>query len=127
MKNTFKIILALVLVMTVMAFMFACGDKGAETQESSSESVSDSGTDSDTTANTDDSSNTVDSDTVDSDTVDSDSISDSDSANTGDTDSDSGEDTGSSTTEKPTINPSDKLPGSYDEDAGYDDGWSANG
>ena len=59
MKNLFKITLALILVMTVLAFMFACGKddvtEGGDTTEST-ESVSDSDSVSDSTGGDDSSS-----------------------------------------------------------------------
>ena len=100
MKNMFKITLALILVMSVIAFMFACGkDDAAETTGAtnapteSSDSGSDSGSDSDTLPGDDGSS----------------SVEDDDS---------------SSSSEEITISQNDKIPGVGDEDAAYGEGWS---
>ena len=99
MKNMFKITLALILVMSVIAFMFACGkDDAAETTGATnapteSDSGSDSSSDSDTLPGDDGSS----------------SVEDDDS---------------SSSSEEITISQNDKIPGVGDEDAAYGEGWS---
>ena len=99
MKNMFKITLALILVMSVIAFMFACGkDDAAETTGAtdtpteSSDSGSDSGSDSDTLP--------------------------------GDGSSSVEDDDSSSSSEEITISQNDKIPGVGDEDAAYGEGWS---
>ena len=96
MKNMFKITLALIHVMSVIAFMFACGkDDAAETTGATNAPTesSDSGSDSDTLPGGDDSS----------------SVEDDDS---------------SSSSEEITISQNDKIPGVGDEDAAYGEGWS---
>lgn len=99
MKNMFKITLALILVMSVIAFMFACGkDDAAETTGATnapteSDSGSDSGSDSDTLPGDDGSS----------------SVEDDDS---------------SSSSEEITISQNENFPLNADPEEGCGEGWS---
>ena len=102
MKNLLKLTLAIVLVLSVVAFMFACGGDNAEGDGTSAGGGSESVTDN---TNPGESDNT--------------NPGESDNTNPGESESESDPDVSG-------IPGADKVPGDADEDAAYGDDWSEN-